>query len=100
MSDLLPGLSDDQSLAVSMALEMAPPQLHDGIAKAIAAGLGNDGPPWSNAELMAALVVAMIRCSGLEIPSALFPGANLTADMQQRLAAGAGLSGTSAVKVN
>jgi hypothetical protein len=90
MSNLLiPGLSDDQALAVSMALEIATPDAHDGISLAINSGLGNTGGPYSNAMVMAAITIALIRCSGMEIPSTLFPGANLTADTTQRLAASA-----------
>jgi hypothetical protein len=90
---LIPGLSADQELAVSMALEIATPDAHDGISRAINAGLGGN-PPYSNAMVMAAITIALIRCSGMEIPATLFPGANLTADTTQRLAASAAANGS------
>jgi hypothetical protein len=90
----IPGLTADQQLAVAMALECVPPDLHDGLSRAINAGLGDTGGAVSNAMVIAAITVALIRGSGLAIPSTLFPGANLTADANQIHAAKSGLGGS------
>jgi hypothetical protein len=94
MSNLLPGLTDDQANAVEFSLRMVPAQLHDGICRAISIGLGGGTGPFSDQQVMASIVVSLIRCSGLAIPNALFENdTGIKADTQQILAAGAGLSG-------
>jgi hypothetical protein len=101
MSDLLPGLSDDQAAAVEFALRMVPPQLHDGICVAIHAGLGGGNGPYGDQQVMASVVVALIRCSGLNIPGPLFASdINVRADTNQVLAVGAGLSAGAGLKAN
>src|ERR1700674_1268263 len=99
MSDLIVGLSADQASAVEFSLRMVPADLHDGICRAISAGLGGGNGPFSDQQVMASIVVALIRCSGLEIPATLFESdIGIRADAQQIHVAKASLSGNADLK--
>jgi hypothetical protein len=99
MSNLIPGLSEDQSDAVEFALRMVPAQLADGISAAINAGLGNTGGPYSDQQVMSSIVISLIRCSGLELPNTLFESdIGVKADALQIHSATAGLSGAANLK--
>jgi hypothetical protein len=99
--DLIPGLTNDQDNALEFSLRMVPSALHDGICIAINAALGNSGGPYSDQEVMACIVVSLIRCSGLAIPNTLFESdIGVKADSNQILSGKAGLNGGGTFKAN
>jgi hypothetical protein len=89
----VPGTTDEQQTAIDFAITIAPPSNADGLRRLIFAGLGGVARDFSDAEVSAAIVVALVNGSGVSIPSALFPAPDLLANTNQVLAAKAGASG-------
>lgn len=93
----IPGLSDVQSAAVELALRMAEADRHDGICREIASVLGDSGGPFSDQQVTAAIALALIRDSGIGIPTALFANPNVAAAVNQLKAAQSTLDASAAL---
>jgi hypothetical protein len=98
----IPGLTAGQLDIVEMTLKMAPPELHDGLCRVIAAALFiTSSPPYHTRDVTVAAETAVAAYSGIWFPAGLFStGGNLDGEAGLRMIAASGMSGAGGLQVD